>query len=174
MAKRLFVLAFLSAMIAPLGGPSFAASPMSDKPIPQASSSPSVNPVVEWNRTLLTIVRTKGAQPATIHPTRSFAMMHAAIYDAVNAIDGTHRPYLLATTASPTASQEAAADQAAHDVLVSLYPTFQNSLDSELQQDLAQIPDSTDKRAASQSDRLPHLRSSGRANDGSIGVRRPR
>jgi PAP2 superfamily len=145
MAKRLFVLAFLSAMIAPLGGPSFATSPMSDKPIPQASSSPSVNPVVEWNRTLLTIVRTKGAQPATIHPTRSFAMMHAAIYDAVNAIDGTHRPYLLATTASPTASQEAAADQAAHDVLVSLYPTFQNSLDSELQQDLAQIPDSTDK-----------------------------
>jgi len=43
--------------------------------------------VVQWNRILLVIVRTLGAQPATIHPTRSFAIMHAAIYDAVNAID---------------------------------------------------------------------------------------
>jgi hypothetical protein len=40
------------------------------------------NPVVEWNRSLLTIVRTPGAQPATVHPTRSFAILHAAIYDA--------------------------------------------------------------------------------------------
>jgi hypothetical protein len=51
------------------------------------------NPVIQWNKTLLTIVRTPGAQPATVHPTRSFAVMHAAMYDAVNAIDGTHRPY---------------------------------------------------------------------------------
>jgi hypothetical protein len=53
----------------------------------QNSPANSVNPVVQWNRTLLVIVRTPGAQPATIHPTRSFAIMHAAIYDAVNAID---------------------------------------------------------------------------------------
>ena len=39
----------------------------------------SVDVVVEWNRTLLAIVRTPGAQPATVHPTRSFAIMHAAI-----------------------------------------------------------------------------------------------
>ena len=50
----------------------------------------SVDAVVQWNRILLSIVRTPGAQPATIHPTRSFAIMHAAIYDAVNAIDRTH------------------------------------------------------------------------------------
>src|SRR6476620_1676956 len=42
------------------------------------------NPVVQWNRTLLVIVRTHGAQPASIHPTRSFALLHSAIYDAVN------------------------------------------------------------------------------------------
>jgi hypothetical protein len=54
-----------------------------------------LNPVVEWNRTLLTIVRTPKAQPATVHPTRSFAVMHAAIYDAVNAIDREHSPYLV-------------------------------------------------------------------------------
>jgi hypothetical protein len=45
-----------------------------------------VSQVVQWNRTLLVIVRTPGAQPATVHPTRSFAIMHAAIYDAVNGI----------------------------------------------------------------------------------------
>jgi hypothetical protein len=74
-------------------------------------------PVVQWNQTLLVIVRTPGAQPATIHPTRSFAIMHAAIYDAVNAIDGTHQPYLVRLGPSHFASQEAAAAAAAHEVL---------------------------------------------------------
>src|SRR6267378_5487804 len=59
------------------------------------SSAQAVNPVVQWNRNLLIIVRTPGVQPATVHPTRSFAIMHAAIYDAVNAIDRTHTPYLV-------------------------------------------------------------------------------
>src|SRR5690349_17693466 len=51
------------------------------------------NPVIQWNKTLLSIVRTKGAQPATLHPTRSFAILHAAMYDAVNSIEGDHRAY---------------------------------------------------------------------------------
>src|ERR1700730_4474375 len=77
------------------------------------------NPVVQWNRALLTIVRTPGAQPPTVHPTRSFAVMHAAIYDAVNAIDGTHDPYLVRLKRiSPRASQDAAAASAAHEVLM--------------------------------------------------------
>ena len=100
-----------------------------------------VNPVVEWNRTLLSIVRTAGAQPATIHPTRSFAMLHAAIYDAVNAIDGTHAPYLVSISRdgrreTRRASQEAAAAAAAHDVLVALYPAFRSTLDADLQRSL--------------------------------------
>ncbi len=110
-------------------------------------SSQGVNPVIEWNRTLLGIVRTPGAQPATNHPTRSFAMMHAAIYDAVNAIDRTHKPYLISLPgASPNASQEAAAAAAARDVLVALYPALQAKLDAELQASLAQIADGQDKK----------------------------
>jgi membrane-associated phospholipid phosphatase len=113
---------------------------------PFQPSSAAVNPVIEWNRTLLVIVRTSGAQPATIHSTRSFAILHAAIYDAVNNINGTFTPYLVRLVdVSPQASQPAAADQAAHDVLVSLYPAFQATLDSELQQDLAQIQDGKPK-----------------------------
>jgi PAP2 superfamily len=102
--------------------------------------------VVQWNRILLVIVRTPGAQPATVHPTRSFAIMHAAIYDAVNAIDRTHKPYLVRLTGIPhSASQDAAAAAAAHDILVFLYPNFQAVLDAQLQQSLAPIPEGADK-----------------------------
>src|SRR5213080_2019780 len=106
-----------------------------------AQATKPVNQVVQWNRTLLVIVRTPGAQPATIHPTRSFAVMHGAIYDAVNAIDRTHKPYLVRLFAPRDASQEAAASSAAHDVLVTLYPALKSALDLDLQQSLAQIPD---------------------------------
>src|SRR6476646_10240932 len=111
-----------------------------------AQETKPVSQVVQGNRTLLVIVRTPGAQPTTIHPTRSFALMHAAIYDAVNAIDGTHAPYLVRLDGTPrSASQEAAAASAAHDVLVALYPTFKSTLDGDLQQSLAQIPDGEQK-----------------------------
>jgi membrane-associated phospholipid phosphatase len=95
--------------------------------------------VVQWNRTLLVIVRTPGAQAPAIHATRSFAIMHAAIYDAVNAIDATHKPYLVRFSASHFASQEAAVAAAAHEVLVKLYPNFQATLDAQFQQTLATL-----------------------------------
>src|SRR5580693_8992238 len=110
------------------------------------STDQSLNPVVEWNRALLVIVRTPGAQSPTIHPTRSFAILHAAIYDAVNNIDRTHRPYLVRFEGiSRKTSEAAAADAAAHDVLVALYPAFQTTLDAQLEQMLAAIPAGADK-----------------------------
>ena len=112
----------------------------------QESAANSVNPVVQWNRTLLVIVRTPGAQPATVHPTRSFAILHAAIYDAVNAIDRSHKPYFLhLPSVSQFASEDAAAASAAHEVLLTLYPNFQPMLDAQLQQSLALIPEGADK-----------------------------
>src|SRR6266704_1432083 len=112
----------------------------------QQNSAQPVNAVIEWNRTLLAIVRTPGAQPATIHSTRSFAILHGAIYDAVNNIDPKFTPYLVRLPdVSTSASEIAAADEAAHDVLVFLYPAFQASLDMELEQDLALLPDNERK-----------------------------
>jgi hypothetical protein len=106
----------------------------------------SIDPVVQWNRTLLAMVRTPGAQPATIHPTRSFAILHAAIYDAVNAIDQTHTPYAVRFAGvSRRASQAAAADAASHDVLVALYPAFTSTLDAELERSLALVPEDVGK-----------------------------
>jgi hypothetical protein len=104
------------------------------------------NEVIQWNKTLLTIVRTPGAQPATVHPTRGFAIMHAAIYEAVNAIDATHKPYLVRMDhVSPRASQQAAVAAAAHETLTTLYPKFQTTLDQQFDQSLLQIPDGADK-----------------------------
>jgi membrane-associated phospholipid phosphatase len=105
-----------------------------------------LNPVVLWNRTLLVIVRTPGAQSPTVHPTRSFAIMHAAIYDAVNNIDRTHKPYLVRFAGvSRKASETAAADAAAHAILLALYPDFEKTLDTQLDQQLSQIPDGVHK-----------------------------
>ena len=105
------------------------------------------DPVLQWNRELLRIVRTPGAQPSTIHPTRSFAMMHAAIYDAVNSIDRRHRAYaVLLDGVSRHASKEAAAASAAHDVLVELYPLQHTALDDQLRTSLGAVPDGKEKR----------------------------
>jgi hypothetical protein len=46
------------------------------------------------------------------------AMVHAAVYDAVNAIDGGHAPYVSSPAAEPWYSQDAAVAAAAHHVLV--------------------------------------------------------
>ncbi|HEY4818632.1 MAG TPA: vanadium-dependent haloperoxidase [Candidatus Acidoferrum sp.] len=147
MSKILIVFALLCAGLSVLAGGSYGGtSSIDEHQDARDSSAQPVNPVVQWNRTLLMIVRTPKAQLATIHPTRSFAIMHAAIYDAVNAIDRTHKPYLVRLTGvSRFASQDAAADAAAHAVLATLYPNFQTTLDAQLQQLLAQIPDGADK-----------------------------
>jgi len=105
------------------------------------ASSQQINAVIEWNRTLLAIVRTPGSQSPTIHSTRNFAILHAAIYDAIVNIDPQFTPYLISLSeVSNHASAVAAADAAAHDVLVSLYPAFRPSLDAELKQDIARLP----------------------------------
>jgi membrane-associated phospholipid phosphatase len=132
-----------------------------------AQATKPVSQVVQWNQTLLVIVRTPGTQPATIHPTRSFAIMHAAIYDAVNAIDGTHQPYLIRLGASHFASQEAAAAAAAHEVLVKLYPSFQATLDAQLQQALAQLPSRGKADGISIGNTVADRILASRSNDGS-------
>ena len=145
MVKRVFSLAFLCAgFLSSITG--FASITISNNDDQPASASQSVNPVIEWNRTLLLIVRTPGAQSPTIHSTRNFAMLHAAIFDAVNNIDRDFEPYAIRHPhVSRRASAQAAADQAAHDVLTSLYPAFAAMLDSQLQQDLEPIPYGPDK-----------------------------
>lgn len=85
-------------------------------------------------------MRTPGLQPATVHPTRSFAMLHAAMHDAVVATAGNGHPYLFTLEVRGPAAPEAAAAQAAHDVLAELYPTRSAELASLLAGQLTGIP----------------------------------
>jgi membrane-associated phospholipid phosphatase len=121
--------------------------PLSDETVLSATNvADSPNPVIEWNKALLTIVRTAGAQPPTIHSTRNFAMLHVALFDAVNDIAAGFSPYLARNSTEPrSASPVAACDQAAHDVLLALYPDFQSMLDAQLQEDLGQIAEGPEK-----------------------------
>jgi hypothetical protein len=101
---------------------------------------------VAWNQELLHIVQTPGAQPATLHPTRSFAILQAAIYDSVVSITKDDRPYLVSVPAARGARVDAAAAQAGHDALAALYPKWQTELDGQLATQLAAIPDGTAKQ----------------------------
>jgi hypothetical protein len=70
------------------------------------------------------------------------AMVHGAVYDAVNAIDGGHEGYLIpAGSASPSRSKEAAAATAAHHVLVQLVPAQQATLDALYAVSLSRVPE---------------------------------
>jgi len=134
----------------------------------RARQPDSGRPVVDWNQVLLSIVTTPGAQPATIHPTRSFAILHAAIYDAVNSIDRTHEPYLVSVRAPGGASETAAADAAAHAVLLALYPAEQSTIDADYAAELAQVADGPAKsKGVSVGDRVAADTLAVRADDGS-------
>ncbi len=139
---KALVLAAMAATVAGVAAPAVAATARSG-PIPRSSvafAPGSGQPVVDWNHELITILGTPGAQPATVHPTRSFAILQAAEYDAVTSITHAGRPYLFSVPAPDGARPDAAADQAAHDVLTALYPSQKPALDQMLATELAAIP----------------------------------
>jgi len=134
--------------------------------------------VVDWNKELLQIVLTAGAQPATVHPTRSFAILHAAIYDSVVSISKDAHPYVFSVPASRGARVDAAAAQAGHDTLAALYPNLNSKLQAGLDQllavELADIPDGAGKQDGIKVGRDVALRLlAARANDGSAATPPP-
>lgn len=112
-----------------------------------APGTASANPVIEWNARAETAVIDVAGHPIG-EAGIDFAMVHGAIYDAVNAIDGTpYEPYLAAPPADPSASKDAAVAAAARDVLVHLLPAQQSTLDAWYADSLAQVPDGPAEQA---------------------------
>lgn len=103
------------------------------------SEAVSENVVLRWNRVLKETVATPGQHPGTIMPVRSYAMMHAAMFDAANSIEEKYTAYLVEVPATRLASSQAAAAQAAHDVLSGLYPGRADVFAIELENSLAGI-----------------------------------
>jgi hypothetical protein len=102
-----------------------------------AYTEPATDPVLEWNA----IIRTTVATDNPLLQTRSGAMMHLAVFEAVNTIVGDYKPYLETIEAPAGASPEAAAIAAAHRTLVSLHPTSKESLNGARDDSLSAIPD---------------------------------
>jgi hypothetical protein len=91
--------------------------------------------IIEWNQIL------QGTIPASasVGSFRYYAMMHIAMFDAVNSIERDFERYHAQVFAHPAASSEAAAAQAARDVLAELIPTAQPTFDAALQARLGGI-----------------------------------
>jgi hypothetical protein len=89
--------------------------------------------VTDWNLIASNAIVVTAGQgiPAVL----SFAIVHGAVYDAVNAIDRGHQPYLVQPPSNSTESKEAAAATAAFRVLVGfddlpgLFPAQQSTLE---------------------------------------------
>ena len=122
--------------------------------------------VLQWNRVLMQTVSTPGQHPATIMPVRSYAMMHAAMFDAVNSIDGNYTPYLIEVPGSENASIEAAAAKAARDVLAALYPTRVDIFNAELAISLQGIEENRAQQGIRVGEIVAERVLSVRANDG--------
>lgn len=93
--------------------------------------------VIEWNNVYLDAIRKMPQPPTTI--ARTGAMMHAAMYDAVNSIAQTHQPYLLSLPTPEATAIEVAAVYAAHRVLNAAYPNLNAFLDNALNISLTRL-----------------------------------
>ena len=91
--------------------------------------------IIEWNQLLQ-----QSTAGAPFLQARTYAITHIAMADAVVAIQGPYKPFHARVWAPHGASAQAAAAQAAHDVLAVLNPAGLASFDTALQNRLATIP----------------------------------
>ncbi len=102
--------------------------------------------VTDWNLIASNSIVVTAGQPPPVSVLH-FAMVHGAVYDAVNAIDRGHQPYLVQPPSNPTDSKEAAAATAAFRVLVGfpdlpgLFPAQQPTLQPQYDAYIAALPD---------------------------------
>src|SRR5690348_4445619 len=102
-------------------------------------SSAQPDQVIQWNQELQKVLVAPGAQPASIHPTRTLAITQIAVYDAVNGILRGGEPLVVDARGPRGASADAAAAAAAHTALDALLPTQQPALDAFFQASRAQL-----------------------------------
>jgi hypothetical protein len=82
--------------------------------------------VIEWNALMEATV----PNSAGVTLPRGYAMMHIAMFDAVNSIEGGYTGYHVRIAVPGAASSDVAAAQAAHDVMVGLFPAATANADA--------------------------------------------
>jgi hypothetical protein len=99
--------------------------------------------VLDWNAIAVDTAIANKQNPFA--QARYAAIVQLAVFEAVNAITGEYHPYLGTIVAPSGASPDAAAAQAAHDVLLNYFSGSQVTLDTQLAASLALIPDGQSK-----------------------------
>jgi hypothetical protein len=140
-----------------------------------ARGQSAANAAIEWNAIASTAIMTTAGQPPHA-AVLSLAMVQGAVYDAVNAIDGSHQPYLVAPPADSGDSKEAAAATAAFRVLVGfpglpgLFPMQLPTLQPLYDASLAGMPDGAPKTGGIEvGEAAARAMLAARANDGRFG-----
>jgi hypothetical protein len=100
--------------------------------------------VTDWNSAALAAIKVDRTPPPKA--ARALAILHVAIYDAVNGITQTHEPYFVTGKPAGVASVEVAASAAAHRVLTALFPAGQTQFDELYTTILAGNPDGPSQR----------------------------
>lgn len=118
-------------------------APTTQTVVAQAPSNSSTDAVLEWNTIAQSSVLAASAPAPQQY--RSLAIVHTAIFDAVNAIDRRYTPYAYKAQAPNGTSAQAAVASAAHTVLASLYPLQQAPLDAALTKSLSAIAEGQSK-----------------------------
>ena len=104
------------------------------------------NAVTYWNAIAdAAFTPTEGTNPMA--DSRTLSILHAAIHDALNAIDQRYRSYTPGLAPAPGASLDAAVAAAAHDVLVTLVPGQAAFVETTYSDALAALPDGAAKAA---------------------------
>jgi hypothetical protein len=98
----------------------------------------------DWNVYAEQAIITIGGQNPAV-ASLSFAIFHAAVFDAVNTIDRSYTPFISQPEAPADASIDAAIAAAAHDVLVGLFPAQAADLNTKYANSLAGIPNGAPK-----------------------------
>ena len=107
-----------------------------------SAASTEANVITDWD------ARAVAVAPPSAAGLREMAIMHVAMFDAVNSIDRRYRPYMVQLAASEATSQEAAATAAAARVLVGLHPEAAAQIQAASVSALAAIPEGEAKAEA--------------------------
>ena len=107
--------------------------------LPKPAVAQSAETIIEWNQALITTLSTPGASDPNIFFTRPIAMLNVAMFDASNSFSRVYTPYASVVTVPANASPDAAAAQAAHDVLVSMFPGQRTIYDTLLTSQLSRV-----------------------------------
>ena len=110
-----------------------------------ASLSFASSVVTRWNDAALEAIRTGKTAPPVA--SRNLAILHTAIYDAVNGISRTHESYLVESAVAASASREAAASAAGYTALRALFPASAGRLAAIHESIIAEIPEKPQKQA---------------------------